>query len=127
MEETENATPEILLLSAELRIETKTKQRRIYKNVLTICFTFMLTFLAFITLNTLQSSLNTEKGIGITSLCVIHAGVVTSSLLFSPLVISVLGCKWTIASCILCYSGFAAANIYPTWYTMMPASVILGK
>ncbi len=125
MDEAENVIPKILLQSEN--IEKKMMRRRTYKNILSISFAFMLTFMAFASLCNLQSSLNVEGGIGVASLYVIQSCVVVSSLLFAPVILKTLGCKWAIASCIFCYSGFAASNFHPTWYTMMPSSIVIGK
>ena len=105
----------------------RAEQRRVYKNLLAISFSFMLTFMAFLSLQNLQSSLNVDEGIGLASLSVIYSALIISSLFFTPLIISIIGCKWSMVLCTCCYSGYAAANFHPTWYTMMPSSMLLGK
>ena len=125
MDEAENMIPQILLQSED--IEMKTMRRRAYKNILSISFAFMLTYVAYASLCNLQSSLNVEGGIGVASLYVTHSCVIVSCFLFTPVILNTLGCKWAIASCMFCYSGFAAANFHPTWYTMMPSSIIIGE
>jgi len=40
--------------------------------------------------------------------------------------IKVLKCKWTIVVCQFCYSAYIAAQFYPTFYTLIPAAIILG-
>ncbi len=107
----------------DIRIE----KRRIYKNVLTICFTFLLTFMAFVPLQNLQSSLNGSDGIGLASITVIYTFLILSSLFFTPLIINSFGCKWTMFIGTFGYVIFTAANFYPTWFTMIPASVVVGK
>ena len=37
-----------------------------------------------------------------------------------------IGLKWTLAVSMVCYALYTAANYYPAWATLMPASVILG-
>eukprot|EP00794_Sanderia_malayensis_P014050 gene14050-15511_t len=104
----------------------KKEKFRIYKNVLIVSLTFLLTFLAFVPIQNLQSSLNIGDGIGLVSLTVMYCSLIVSSLFFTPLIITYLGCKWTILSCSLAYVVYIGANFYATWWTMVPASVLVG-
>ena len=74
----------------------------------------------------LQSSLHMIEGMGVVNLSVLYAVFVLSCLVLPTFMISSLGHKHTI---ILAFSGYIvwqAANGYATWWTMLPASVIIG-
>ncbi|NWY38919.1 UN93A protein, partial [Sylvia atricapilla] len=96
------------------------------KNVLVISFGFLLLFTAYGGLQSLQSSLNSEEGLGVASLSVLYAALILSSMFLPPIVIKKLGCKWTIAISMCCYITFSLGNFYASWYTLIPTSVILG-
>ncbi|XP_015713482.1 protein unc-93 homolog A [Coturnix japonica] len=96
------------------------------KNVLVISFGFLLLFTAYGGLQSLQSSLNSEEGLGVASLSVLYAALIVSSMFLPPILIKKLGCKWTIAGSMCCYIAFSLGNFYASWYTLIPTSVILG-
>ncbi|KAL4240645.1 Protein unc-93 A [Mactra antiquata] len=102
------------------------KKSLIIKNLLVMSFAFMFLFTAFQSLQNLQSSLNKEEGLGTVSLSVIYVFGMLAGLVLPPLAISRLGCKWTVAASMICYIVFMCANLYATWWTMIPASVIIG-
>ncbi|XP_048699968.1 protein unc-93 homolog A isoform X2 [Caretta caretta] len=96
------------------------------KNVLVISFGFLLLFTAYGGLQSLQSSLHSEEGLGVASLSVIYAALILSSMFLPPILIKKLGCKWTIAGSMCCYIAFSLGNFYASWYTLIPTSIILG-
>ncbi|NXE77994.1 UN93A protein, partial [Cochlearius cochlearius] len=96
------------------------------KNVLVISFGFLLLFTAYGGLQSLQSSLHSEEGLGVASLSVLYAALILSSMFLPPVLIKKLGCKWTIAGSMCCYIAFSLGNFYASWYTLIPTSVILG-
>ncbi|XP_009469326.1 PREDICTED: protein unc-93 homolog A isoform X2 [Nipponia nippon] len=96
------------------------------KNVLVISFGFLLLFTAYGGLQSLQSSLHSEEGLGVASLSVLYAALIFSSMFLPPILIKKLGCKWTIAGSMCCYIAFSLGNFYASWYTLIPTSVILG-
>ncbi|KAF4794833.1 Protein unc-93 A [Turdus rufiventris] len=96
------------------------------KNVLVISFGFFFLFTAYGGLQSLQSSLNSEEGLGVASLSVLYAALILSSMFLPPILIKKLGCKWTIAISMCCYIAFSLGNFYASWYTLIPTSVILG-
>ncbi|XP_031178285.1 protein unc-93 homolog A [Sander lucioperca] len=99
---------------------------RNFKNVLVVSLGFLSLFTAYGGLQSLQSSLNAEQGMGVASLSVIYASIIISSMFLPPLMIKNLGCKWTIVVGMACYVSYSFGNLYPGWYTLMPTSVILG-
>ncbi|XP_072218262.1 protein unc-93 homolog A [Leuresthes tenuis] len=99
---------------------------RNFKNVLVVSFGFLSLFTAYGGLQSLQSSLNAEEGMGVASLSVIYASIIISSMFLPPIMIKNLGCKWTIVAGMACYVSYSIGNLYPGWYTLIPTSVILG-
>ncbi|XP_069370988.1 protein unc-93 homolog A-like isoform X2 [Paralichthys olivaceus] len=99
---------------------------RNFKNVLVVSVGFLFLFTAYGGLQSLQSSLNAEAGMGVASLSVIYASIIVSSMFLPPIMIKNLGCKWTIVVGMVCYVSYSLGNLYPGWYTLMPTSVILG-
>ncbi|XP_016042974.2 LOW QUALITY PROTEIN: protein unc-93 homolog A [Erinaceus europaeus] len=96
------------------------------RNVLVVSCGFLLLFTAYGGLQSLQSSLNSEEGLGVAALSTLYAGVLLSSMLLPPLLIRRLGCKWTIVVSMCCYVAFSLGNFYASWYTLIPTSVVLG-
>lgn len=106
--------------------ERKRQKMLIMKNILVISCGFLFLFTAYQSLQNLQSSLNRDKGLGLASLCVVYASLILSCVFIPPIMIGRLGCKWTLVSSMLCYILYTVANFYPSWYTLMPASFLLG-
>ncbi|XP_014782124.1 protein unc-93 homolog A [Octopus bimaculoides] len=101
------------------------KDRKSFKNVFVIGFAFMFVYTAFMSLQSLQSSLNTDGGVGVVSLSCMYASTVLSCLL-APWIISKLKCKWTMVSAFILFSAYFAANFYPKHFMLIPAGMILG-
>lgn len=51
-----------------------------------------------------------------TVLSTLYGAVLLSSMLLPPLLIRVLGCKWTIVVSMSCYVTFSLGNFYASWY-----------
>ncbi|KAM7135076.1 protein unc-93 homolog A [Molossus nigricans] len=96
------------------------------RNVLVVSLGFLLLFTAYGGLQSLQSSLYREEGLGVTVLSTLYGAVLLSSMLLPPLLIRLLGCKWTIAVSMSCYVTFSLGNFYASWYTLIPTSILLG-
>ncbi|XP_013207771.1 protein unc-93 homolog A [Microtus ochrogaster] len=96
------------------------------KNVLVVSCGFFLLFTAYGGLQNLQSSLYNEDGLGVATLSTIYCAMMLSSMFLPPVLIKKFGCKWTMAGSMCCYMTFSLANFYPNWYTLIPASVLLG-
>ena len=106
--------------------DPKKEKLRIWKNVILASISFMSTFMAYASLQDIQSSLNTVDGLGVASISIIYACAILTGLFFTPLIVSKAGCKKSLVIFTFCYAGFATANFHPTWYTMIPASIIAG-
>ncbi|XP_053448691.1 protein unc-93 homolog A isoform X2 [Nycticebus coucang] len=96
------------------------------KNVLVVSFGFLLLFTAYGGLQSLQSSLYSEEGLGVSALSTLYGAVLLSSMLLPPLLIRSLGCKWTIVVSMCGYVAFSIGNFYASWYTLIPTSILLG-
>ncbi|GAA6084369.1 protein unc-93 homolog A isoform X1 [Tachysurus ichikawai] len=96
------------------------------KNVLVVSFGFLFLFTAYGGLQSLQSSLNAEEGMGVISLSVIYGTIILSSMFLPPIMIKNLGCKWTIFICMACYISYSFGNLFPGWPSLIATSAILG-
>ncbi|XP_031844360.2 UNC93-like protein [Nomia melanderi] len=99
---------------------------RITRNVLVIGAAFMVNFTAFMGATNLQSSINADQSLGTFTLASIYGSLIFSNIFLPTLIISWLGCKWTISLSILSYVPFMAAQFYPKFYTMIPAGFLVG-
>uniref|UniRef100_A0A673N3B2 Protein unc-93 homolog A n=1 Tax=Sinocyclocheilus rhinocerous TaxID=307959 RepID=A0A673N3B2_9TELE len=91
-----------------------------------VSFGFLLLFTAYWGLQSLQSSLNAENGMGVISLSVIYGAIILSSMFLPPIMIKNLGCKWTIVLSMGCYVAYSFGNLAPGWPSLMTTSAILG-
>ena len=96
-----------------------------YKNVLGVAFSFLLVFSAFFGLQSLQTSINSIDGLGLASLGTLYS-FFTLSGFFTPGILKSLGSKYSLLVSFPGYLIFTVANFYPSWYTLIPASVIAG-
>ncbi|XP_073529498.1 protein unc-93 homolog A-like isoform X3 [Phyllobates terribilis] len=85
-------------------------------NILVVSFGFLLLFTAFGGLQSLQSSLNADEGLGVASLSIIYGALIISSVFVPPILIKKIGCKWTIVASMCCYITYSLGNFYPSWY-----------
>ncbi|XP_058794594.1 UNC93-like protein [Phymastichus coffea] len=99
---------------------------RIIKNILMIGFAFMIQFTAFMGASNLQSSVNVDNSLGTFTLAAIYGSLIFSNIFLPVLMISWLGCKWTIAMSFVAYMPFIAAQFYPRFYTMIPSGLAVG-
>ncbi|KAG0632200.1 hypothetical protein M758_1G311200 [Ceratodon purpureus] len=86
---------------------------------------FLFTFLAYGALQNLESSLHGDDGLGSISIGVLYLSLTLSSVA-APLFVVRLGSKRALLVGLSGYWAFVAANLYPTWGTMVPASLFLG-
>lgn len=96
---------------------------RIMKNLLIICLGFFFLFCAFQSHATLQTTINRQ---GSMSQSVVYAAFAVSSLLFPKLLISKLGCKYTLFLSIVTYIPFMVSNYYRDFLSQLLTSILLG-
>ena len=77
-------------------------------------------------ISNLQSSINCDEGLGVASLATIYGTLIFSAIFVPSFVIRHLGLKWTLVASMSCYTLYMVANFYPDWYTLIPASVLVG-
>lgn len=70
-----------------------------------------------------QSSLYSEEGLGVTVLSTLYGAMLLSSMFLPPLLIRMLGCKWTIVLSMSCYVTFSLGNFYASWYSPQLAAL----
>ncbi len=99
---------------------------KIKTNLLIISWAWLIMFTAFQSMANLQSSLNSDKGLGTLSLSTIYVTLVISCLFVPPLLIDRVGLVPTIVCSQFTYLLYIAANIYPKAYVLLPSAVLLG-
>lgn len=102
-------------------------QRRIMKNVVLVSIGFLCLFSCISSLAALQSSLNADGALGVIGLCVNFITVVLSCLFTPHLLIRFIGYKWAMTMSMTGTLPWIVANVYPTWATIIPANILLGK
>lgn len=105
---------------------TPNEKWRILKNILIISLAFMVQFTAFQGTANLQSSINAEDGLGTVSLSAIYAALVVSCIFLPTLIIRRLTVKWTLVVSMLCYAPYIAFQLYPKFFTLVPAGILVG-
>ncbi|XP_076128087.1 protein unc-93 homolog A-like [Alosa pseudoharengus] len=96
------------------------------KNVIVVSIGFSCAFTATGSLQSLQSSLNAEEGMGVISVSVAYSMMILSSLFVAPTLISYLGCKWTVVVCTGCSVIYTFGNFFPGWPSLITTSAIIG-
>ncbi|KAM7531831.1 hypothetical protein LguiB_035241 [Lonicera macranthoides] len=95
------------------------------RDVHILSWAFLLIFLAYGAAQNLESTINTEADLGTISLGILYSSFTFFSIVASSIV-RVLGSKNALILGTTGYWLFIAANLKPTWYTMVPASLYLG-
>lgn len=90
-----------------------------------LSFAFLFVFSAYGAAQNLESTVNNEGNIGTISLAILYLSFTLFSIVASP-VVRVLGSKRALVLGTSGYLLFIAANLKPSWYTMVSASVYLG-
>ncbi|XP_058210340.1 UNC93-like protein 3 [Rhododendron vialii] len=105
--------------------DSKTPAKNHTRDVHILSSAFLLIFLAYSAAQNLESTINTEEDLGTISLGILYSSFTVFSLVAS-LVVRYLGSKNALVLGTTGYWLFIAANLKPTWYTMVPASLYLG-
>lgn len=90
-----------------------------------LSLSFLFVFLAYGATQNLESSLNSDEGLGSVSLGVLYLSLTLFSI-GAPHFVKWLGSKYGILLGLSGYWIFMFANLFPSWYTMIPASLFLG-
>ncbi|KAK6183949.1 hypothetical protein SNE40_006511 [Patella caerulea] len=95
------------------------------RDTLVISFSFVAIFTSYMTIQSLQSSLNQEAGLGIISLACVYGAFVVSGISAASY-IKILGAKRSLVIGWVVHTLYVASNFYPTWGTLIPSSMLLG-
>ncbi|KAI3474075.1 hypothetical protein Pfo_028863 [Paulownia fortunei] len=95
------------------------------RDVHILCWAFLLIFLAYGAVQNLESTINTEGDLGTISLGILYVSFAIFSVVAS-LVVRKLGAKYALVLGTTGYWLFTAANLKPSWFTMVPTSLYLG-
>ena len=95
-----------------------------YKNLFLLGVAIHLIFSSFSSIQNLQTSIS-GRTLGLLSLTVLYLFFVLSTVISSLLVKSI-GTKYTFAAACVCHSIYVACNFYPSYFTLLPGSVLLG-
>ena len=118
-----NPLPDIKTTHTEDTLAINVSLKRPYCNVfLAICILFFSTCGYYILAGSLTSL---HRVLGFVSLGLQWSAWIVSSLLV-PLVIDLVGLKITTIAGSICYLIFTLCNFYPSWYTMIPGSILIG-
>ncbi|CAF1364504.1 unnamed protein product [Adineta steineri] len=96
------------------------------RNLSMICLAFLCIYTSFNAVNNLQSSINTDKNVGLYSLTILSAGSILSCFVFTIPLIYILGYKWTIVAGQIGILIYIAANMYPKAVLLYPVAAISG-
>lgn len=105
--------------------KTKNKMGEYTGSVIRLSIGFFFLFAAFNTVQTLEASILTDKSLAFATLSTIY-GVFTFTNIAAPKIVSILGPRLGMFLGSLCYITLVVANLYPSWYTLLPASAAVG-
>uniref|UniRef100_A0A0N4ZBR2 MFS domain-containing protein n=1 Tax=Parastrongyloides trichosuri TaxID=131310 RepID=A0A0N4ZBR2_PARTI len=111
-------------LPKDLRILVDKARAKIKINMWIISVALLFLYIAVHGLQNLQSSINGD--LGTDSLTIHYLCIALSSLYFPPVIIHQLGCKQTLLLGITLYICYMGANFYPSYYSLIPASILAG-
>ena len=95
------------------------------KNLIGVCLSFMFVYGLLTGVLYLQSSINSDDGLGLTSSVVAYSAK-GLALLFVPTVYSRFGSKYSLIIGYIFFILYAISNYYPSWFTLIPGSVAVG-
>jgi len=105
---------------------TVPRRRDVYLTLVNLGSVYFLINVSYSGLETLQSTVNAQEGLGTTSIGVLYASLIASSLLVGPTVVDRLRAKRTLYVAWSANAVFAVANAFPRWETLVPASAFVG-
>jgi len=95
------------------------------RNVYGVSVSMVMVFTAFVGLQNLQSTINSDDGLGVISLSVLYGMFALVSPL-TPIILRIFGTKYALLIGYVCHLIYTLTNFVPSWYTLIPSSVILG-
>ena len=97
----------------------------VFKNLVFFTLAFVLIYSVFLALLSLQSSMNRAGSLGVLSMSIMYVGFFVS-VLYAPFLVEFCGTKRTLLTVFVAHTLFVIANFYPKWWTMLPATTLLG-
>ena len=101
------------------------KTRYFYRNILCLSMAYICIHTVYLALQNLHSTANASKGVGVISLASLYVSLFLSGL-FAPFIVKYTGYKWAVFIGFIGHSIYTVTNIYPTMYTLIPSSLMLG-
>ena len=96
-----------------------------YKNLLVLALAFTFAWTSYVSLQSLQSTVNHSEGLGVLSLSCVYGATVLSCFI-SPLVIAKLTTKGVISGAFVLLCLYVTSNFYPVSYLLLPSAILLG-
>ena len=103
----------------------KMECKKYKKNLFVISLSFFFMFAAYLSLRNLQSSLNAAGGLGMYSLSSLYACFMVGCI-FATSIVQRMRPKISMMFCTIGLFLYNLANFYPTFYTLIPASALVG-
>ena len=107
----------------EISEDAPSLKRAYMKNLCILSLSHMFMYTAFLSMRNLQSSINND--VGLTSLCVLYASLFISCI-FTTSIVKRLRPRNTMLVCFAFLTVYVAANYYPHYYVLVPASAVAG-
>lgn len=98
----------------------------IWKDVIVLSIGFSCNYIAFTSFQNIQSSLNSEHGLGTIALGTMYSFAIVSSFIMPSLMINLLGLKRTIVCGLPFITLYIISNSYATWFTLVPSLALFG-
>ncbi|KAF9592123.1 hypothetical protein IFM89_011961 [Coptis chinensis] len=125
MDVLEPAEENVALLIENGDLQSEESPNNHTRDVHILSSAFLLIFLAYGAAQNLESTVNTEENLGTTSLGILYISFTVFSL-FASSVVRSLGSKNSLILGTTGYWLFIAANLKPSWNTMVPTALYLG-
>ncbi len=95
------------------------------KNLIVLSVSFMFIFTAYMSLRNLQSSINSDDGLAVYALSTVYASLFLGCI-FATTIVQRLRPKNTMMLCMIGFLVYVGANFYAHFYTLVPASALVG-
>ncbi|KAK6183950.1 hypothetical protein SNE40_006512 [Patella caerulea] len=112
-------------ITVKMSDDEKALPKHPLRDTLVISFSFMAIYTSYLAIQNLQSSLNQEAGLGVTSLACLYGTILISGTM-APSFIRIVGAKRSLVIAWIIHTIYTASNFYPTWATLIPSSILLG-
>ncbi|CAF3785694.1 unnamed protein product [Adineta steineri] len=108
-------------------VNKKDKRGGTKRNFGMICFAYICAFTSLQAVSSLQSSINTDKDVGLNSVAIAGAASLVTCLLFTTPLGYIFGYKWAIVGGQFGIMVYVASNMYPKQWLMYSTAIICGS